>query len=185
MSRIALAVMALFLLSVAALAERPRPLGWGLDAMRSGSWDTAAALAARDGPVAADIVEWHRLRAGRGTWQDINAFLARRPDWPGEAFLRRKSEPAIARANAQGLLDFYADTPPQTAQGALDYAQAQIAHGNEGEAQATIVLAWRSMDMSASTRARYLSRHGDLIAPHHSAHRRGAGGAARRSGPRP
>lgn len=169
MSRIALAVMALFLLSVAALAERPRPLGWALDAMRGGSWDTAAALAARDGPVAADIIEWHRLRAGRGTWDDIDAFLTRRPDWPGEALLRRKSEPAVAKAGTGAVLEFYANTAPQTAQGALDYAKAQAAMGNEGEAHATVVLAWRSMEMSASTRALYLSLYRDLIAPHHSA----------------
>ena len=75
MSRIALAFALLFASAVAATAERPRPLGWAMEALRGGNWDTAAALAARDGDVAADIIEWHRLRAGRGTYAEVLDFL--------------------------------------------------------------------------------------------------------------
>lgn len=169
MSRFAAAVIALFLTVVAAMAERPRPLGWAMDAMRNGNWDVAATLAARDGPVAADVIEWHRLRAGRGTYAEVTAFLARRPDWPGEDYLRRQSEPAIAAAGADAVRAFYADQPPQTALGVLDYAAAQIAAGNRGEAEASIVLAWRTMTMPNTARALYLSLYADLLAPHHVA----------------
>ena len=169
MSRIALAVTALFLFAVAALAERPRPLGWAMDALRGGDWAAAANLAERDGAVALDVIQWHRLRAGRGNYADVADFLERRPNWPGEALLRRESEPAVALAGTDAVRQFYADNPPQTALGALDYAKAQTDVGNEGEAQATVVMAWRTLPMPASTRALYLSRHGDLIAPHHGA----------------
>ena len=37
MSRFAAALIVLFLTAVAALAERPRPLGWAMDAMRNGN----------------------------------------------------------------------------------------------------------------------------------------------------
>ena len=48
---------ALVLLQVLpASAERPRPLGWAMEAMRDGNWDTARDLAARDGPVATDVI---------------------------------------------------------------------------------------------------------------------------------
>jgi len=169
MSRIAFALVLLFLSAVASMAERPRPLGWAMDALRGGDWSTAARLAARDGPVAADVIEWQRLRAGRGTYTEVMAFLDRRPDWPGLPFLRRKSEPAVAAAGTAAVLDFYSTSEPQTAQGALDYAAAQIAAGNAGEAEATLVLAWHTMRMSASTHATYLANYGDLVSPHHAA----------------
>ncbi|WP_299151782.1 lytic transglycosylase domain-containing protein [uncultured Tateyamaria sp.] len=169
MSRCACAVMALFLLAVTALAERPRPLGWALDAMRAGNWDTAAALAARDGPIAADVIEWHRLRTGRGTYAEVRAFLGRRPDWPGQAYLLRQSEDAVAKAGDAALLRFYDDAIPQTASATLDYAAALISAGQRSKAETALILAWRTMPMSAATHALYLSLYGEVIRPHHQA----------------
>ena len=97
-SRFALILTLIFAIASPAVAERPRPLGWAMDAVRSGHWENAARLAQRDGDVAADVVEWHRLRAGHGEYAEIAAFLKRRPDWPGEPYLRRKSEPAVIKA---------------------------------------------------------------------------------------
>ena len=51
MTRLMAILISIFVLTVPAEAQRPRPLGWAMDAMRSGSWDAAAALAAR--PVTA------------------------------------------------------------------------------------------------------------------------------------
>ncbi|MEO0381463.1 MAG: lytic transglycosylase domain-containing protein, partial [Pseudomonadota bacterium] len=169
MSRIAGALIALFLMGVTASAERPRPLGWAMEAMRDGNWEVAATLAARDGPVAVDVIEWHRLRVGAGTHAEVIDFLSRRPNWPSESTLRRRAEPAIAAAGAQAVRAFYATSPPQTAQGVLDYAAAQSAVGNTGEAEASVVLAWRTLQMTASVRNKYLAQYGDLLAPHHSA----------------
>lgn len=169
MSRFAAAVIVLFLTVVTALAERPRPLGWALDAMRNGNWDVAAVLAARDGPVAADVIEWHRLRAGRGTYAEVVDFLTRRPDWPGEALLRRRSEPAVAAAGAGQVRAFYAQVSPQSATGVLDHAAALIDAGETGQAHAGIVLAWRTMAMAQTSRDIFLSLYGDLLAPHHIA----------------
>lgn len=169
MSRFATAVMALFLMAVAVGAERPRPLGWAMDAMRHGNWGVAATLADRDGPVAADIIEWHRLRAGRGTYEEVTDFLTRRRNWPGEALLRRRAEPALAAAGTQATLNFFADASPQTALGVLDYAAAQIDADNRGEAEASVVLAWRTMAMPETAQSLYLSLYADLLAPHHVA----------------
>ena len=73
-SRFALAMTLIFALAAPAVAERPRPLGWAMDAVRAGNWGNAARLVSRDGDVAADIVEWHRLRAGLGNYDDVAAF---------------------------------------------------------------------------------------------------------------
>lgn len=169
MSRFATCLLCLLLLALPASAERPRPLGWAMDALRNGNWDNAALIAARDGAVAADVIEWHRLRAGRGSVADVMAFLERRPDWPGEAFLRRKSETAFLTADDTDLLAFFADTAPQTPRGVLAYAAAKARKGETGDAEASIVLAWRSMPMNDTSHALFLAEHGDLLEPHHAA----------------
>ena len=157
----------MFLFSHAAVAERPRPLGWAMDAMRAGNWENAAVLAARDGPVAADVIEWHRLRAGLGTHAEVAAFLNRRSDWPGEAYLRRQSEEAVVAQGASAVLAFFADHPPKTPKGVLAYAAAKSGAGEGGEAQATVVLAWRTMPMSDESHALFMATYSDLLLNHH------------------
>ncbi|WP_299599938.1 lytic transglycosylase domain-containing protein [uncultured Tateyamaria sp.] len=169
MTRIALALALFFTLSVAALAERPRPLGWAMEALRSGNWDSAAALAARDGEVAADVIEWQRLRAARGTYADVVAFLERRPDWPGEALLRERSEEVVADQPDADILSFFENVGPQTPEGVLAHATALIRAERVGEAEANLVLAWHTMPMDDATQARYLASHTDLLKPHHAA----------------
>ncbi|WP_299554671.1 lytic transglycosylase domain-containing protein [uncultured Tateyamaria sp.] len=169
MTRIALALTLFFALSVAALAERPRPLGWAMEALRSGNWDSAAALAARDGEVAADVIEWQRLRAARGTYADVVAFLQRRPDWPGEALLRERSEEVVADQSDADILSFFENVGPQTPEGVLAHGTALIRAERAGEAEANLVLAWRTMPMESATQARYLAAHSDLLKPHNAA----------------
>ena len=71
MTRLMAILIGIFVLTVPAEAQRPRPLGWAMDAMRTGNWDSAAILAARDGQVAAARVvgaaaEAPGAAAGRG-----------------------------------------------------------------------------------------------------------------------
>ncbi|WP_299046861.1 lytic transglycosylase domain-containing protein [uncultured Tateyamaria sp.] len=169
MSRIALAFALLFVSAVAALAERPRPLGWAMEALRAGNWDSAAQIAARDGDVAADIVEWQRLRASRGTYAEVVAFLDRRPDWPGEALLRQRSEKAVVDAGDTAILSFFEDTGPQTPEGILAHAAALTRADRTGEADANLVLAWRTLPMDETAQARFLAAHETLLKPHHAA----------------
>jgi soluble lytic murein transglycosylase len=169
MTRYLTSLLLIFTLAAPAMAERPRPLGWGLDAMRTGNWESAAAIAARDGAVAADVIEWHRLRAGRGTYAEVRAFLDRRPDWPGEAFLRRKSENAVSSAGDAAILAFFREMSPQTPGGVLAYAAALTRAGQSGDAQARVVLAWRTMPMDATEQALFVAEHATILRPHHAA----------------
>ena len=159
----------IFALAQPAAAERPRPLGWAIDAMRNGNFNAALRIAGRDGPVARDVIEWHRLRAGRGTFQDVTEFLKRRADWPGEAYLRRRSEPAVLKAGDAAILSFFKGAPPQTPRGILGHAAAQARAGNTSAAQASIVAAWRSLPMDATEQALFLAQHEALLKPHHAA----------------
>ncbi len=168
-TRITATIVLVFVLALPALAERPRPLGWALDAMRAGNWDTAAMIAARDGPVAADVIEWHRLRAGRGTYVEARAFLDRRPDWPGEDYLRKQVEEAVIGQDDPAILSFFAQIAPQTPQGVLAHAAALIRAGQRGEAEADVVLAWRTMPMNTTSQALFLAEHEGILKPHHAA----------------
>ena len=166
-TRVFIALALVLLTVMPAHAERPRPLGWALDAMEKGDWEAAAQIAEKDGPVAADIIEWARLRDGQGSFADVQSFLKRRPDWPGERYLRRSSENAVLDQNDAVVLQFFATTPAQTPSGVLRHARALANVGRKAEADATVINAWRDMPMGAAQHARYLSEHGAILAPHH------------------
>ncbi len=140
----------------------------GLIAQRD--WPAARAEAAPAGPVAQAIVAWYRLRAGDGTWDEVRAFLARHPDWPGLALMRRKGEVLIpAGAPAAKVRAYFEGHPPQTGAGVLALARADEAAGDTGEALASVVLAWRSFSLARPERKAFLRRYGKLLAPHHAA----------------
>lgn len=147
----------------------PRPLASAIEALGAGRWEAAARLAARDGPAAADLVEWYRLRAGLGAPDEIMDFLGRNGDWPGLDLLRRNSEAAMAGADFDAVLAFYDGYVPQTGTGALSAARARLARGRQGEAEAGIVMAWRTLDLTAAEQADFLREFGALLAPHHEA----------------
>ncbi|WP_238368151.1 lytic transglycosylase domain-containing protein [Mesobacterium pallidum] len=167
-------VLCLVGLSVGGAALRaqeaaPRPLAQAMDAMRGGDWAEARRLAEGDGKVAVDIIEWHRLRAGRGAPEHVMEFIAERPDWPGMDWLRRKSEAAIAGASDEVILAFFDGEAAQTATGALALAGALDRRGDRGAAEIEIVLAWRTMQMGETEQAGMLAGWSDLLAPHHEA----------------
>jgi soluble lytic murein transglycosylase len=169
MTRLLTALMLVFVLAWPALAQSQRPLAQALEAMRAGNWDDAAQTAQGDGPVAADLIEWHRLRAGRGTLTQAQAFLNRRPDWPGEAYLRRQTEDAVLGENDDAILAFFRTVGPQTPTGILAQAAALLRADEVGEAKANLVLAWRTLPMNATSQALFLAEHEDLLKPHHTA----------------
>ncbi|WP_164660373.1 lytic transglycosylase domain-containing protein [Tropicibacter sp. Alg240-R139] len=173
MTRVLAAVVALILLGAAiggsAGAGPADDLKLGLKEMRAGNWNDALRVSGGRGSVPRDIIVWHWLRKGFGTSGDVLVFLARRPDWPGLDFLRRKSEPSFTNADPDRVLKFYAQMPPQTAEGALNYAAALMATGQRGDAEAELVKAWRTMPMGSGLQKDYLENFGKLLKPHHAA----------------
>ncbi len=156
----------------------PRPAGLmrghemrlALAAAQRGDWQGAGEIAAGDGGVAADIIEWQRLRAGDGTFADYRAFLGRNPDWPGLDLLRKRGEATIPEAAAAGaVVDYFGGEAPQTGQGSLRLAAALTSLGETAKAEAELVRAWRGMAMSAEDEAAFLAAHDKLLAPHHTA----------------
>ena len=172
MWRILLTVVTIVYMSVPALAQTPggaRPLQAAMDAMRSGNWAEARIAARREGQEALDIINWLNLRAGNGSAAEVQDFLDRNADWPGLPYLRKKSEEAMAEASHAEVLAFFADDLPQTGTGALALARAQVARGEQGAAEAGIVMAWRTLALSQSEHSAFLEQYGDILKPHHAA----------------
>lgn len=135
---------------------------------RSGDWEAARTTARAGGALPADILEWHRLRQGKGSFDDTIRFLARHPDWPGLKLLRRKSEEAIPRgSNASKILTFFASQPPQTGRGALRYVEALEAAGKGDTARDVLINAWISLSMDEDEHTAFSTRYPNGLAKHH------------------
>lgn len=169
MMRLTLLLFTLLCAPFGLRAEGHVPLTRAFDAMRAGDWTGARTVASEISPVAYDLIEWHRLRAGRGTAADVMQFLDMNPDWPGLEWMRKRSESAMLDASDEDVLAFFKEVLPQTAEGAMAHARALRARGDGGAADAGLVLAWRSMSIGPETHARMLAEHGDLLKGHHIA----------------
>lgn len=66
------------------------------------------------------------------------------------------------------ILEYFAEQPPQTGHGALQYARALKATGGaEEEAKGQVILAWISMSLSTSEEAAFKSDWRTTIRDHH------------------
>ncbi|MDR5653029.1 lytic transglycosylase domain-containing protein [Ruixingdingia sedimenti] len=160
---------ALALSSAPAAPAQDAPLARAMARAAAQDWAAAAEAAQPLGPLAADIVEWMRLRAGEGRLGDYEAFVARRADWPGLDLLRRRGEAAVARSQTPArVIAWFADTAPQTAEGALALVRALRAAGQDTRADAVAAAAWAELPFTADEQAAMLLLAGPALAAHHT-----------------
>ncbi len=149
-------------------ADDPGALAEALKSAAARDWPVAMGRARVSGPVAYDILEWQRLRAGEGTFAEFSEFAAGHADWPGMPLLRQKAEAAIPDGeDPAAVIAWFDGSPAVTGAGALALAAALDAEGQRAEAETTVVAAWRSMALDSETQARFADRWGDVLAPHH------------------
>lgn len=147
--KIFFAVLMLLALARMSRADSTDDLRAAMVAVRAGDFVTAQGLAGPPGGLAADIVEWHSLRAGTGTFADYLSFVKRRPDWPGLPWLRKFGEDKIGSGtDPKAVAAYFANDLPQTPAGIRSAIAAYRALGQTGDAEALAVLAWRSMALS-------------------------------------
>lgn len=166
------AVLALILCGpFAARADDPEALRAALAAAGARDWAAAETQARQAGPLAFDLVEWHRLRAGQGSFADFADFADRRADWPGMELLRRKAEAALGpdgpTVPADAIIAFFARQAPLTGTGALALIEAYQARGEAAQATRTAVRAWRELSLTEVEEAAFLARHPALLSAHH------------------
>ncbi len=147
----------------------PHALASALDAGAAGDWARAGELAAREGRVAEELIEWARLRNGQGTLDEVLAFLNAHPGWPGLDRLRTGSLDLLEGASDAQIAAFYEGAPPQTGEGLLRHAAALTALGRAEQAQKAVIAAWRSFDLSTEEHTEFLNTYGTVLVPHHTA----------------
>lgn len=147
-------------------AAKVNALTSAIAAARADDWQGAQDKAREGGEIAVDIINWHQLRQGKGSFDEARAFLTRRFDWPGLKLLRRQTERHIPRNGApQPVLDFFATQPPQTGRGALRYAEALKAVGRAEDQN--ILAAWTTLSMDQDEHEAFVARHGQILKDHH------------------
>ena len=131
-------------------------------------WAEASARAQGAGAVGADVIEWQQLRAGEGLLGEYEAFLARRPDWPGLPYLKAAGEVAVARStDPDRVLQYFADTPPAKAAGVLALTAALEAKGRHAEALEAATIGWTKLKFTADEQGHLLDTYGpDLRVAH-------------------
>ncbi|CAI2935611.1 lytic transglycosylase domain-containing protein [Aminobacter niigataensis] len=143
----------------------------GLDALSSGDFTQARAVRDSLPETALDrhILMWAIAINGgdKVPSADIAAAAQALPNWPGLATLRRNSERAMARENPAPniVVSAFAGSEPQTIEGALLLARAQIALGDTKAARATIGPFWRSEKLEAKQEVAILAEFAALIPP--------------------
>jgi soluble lytic murein transglycosylase len=131
-------------------------------------WAEASARAQGAGAVGADVIEWQRLRAGEGLLGEYEAFLARRPDWPGLPYLKAAGEVAVARSNdPDRVLQYFGGEAPAKAAGILALTAALEATGRHAEAVEAATIGWTKLKFTAEEQAHLLDTYGpDLRVAH-------------------
>lgn len=130
-----------------ALADTAQAMRTALELTAAKDWDGALAVAPAG--VGRDIVEWQRLRAGEGRLPEYEAFLQRRPDWPGLPYLREQGEEAVARSDDPArVIAWFGTDLPQTGEGALAYVRALQASGRMAEAETEAMRAWAELSFA-------------------------------------
>ncbi|GAA2862534.1 soluble lytic murein transglycosylase [Aminobacter niigataensis] len=143
----------------------------GLDALSSGDFTQARAVRDSLPETALDrhILMWAIAINGgdKVPSADIAAAAQALPNWPGLATLRRNSERAMARENPgpNVVVSAFAGSEPQTIEGALLLARAQMALGDTKAARATIGPFWRSEKLEAKQEVAILAEFAALIPP--------------------
>lgn len=155
--------------SLPALAQSPdaAALSEAYTFRSSGDWESAKS---RVTGLGRDVIEWHRLRAGVGTFDEYRTFLRQNADWPGLPLLARKGESSIPdTAPPREVIDYLTAYPPNTATGALRLIDAYEAAGATGDAAAQAVITWREIALSQDEAQKLINRYGSTVTDHATA----------------
>ena len=171
MKRVVLgAIFAAFFVSnsYAQIGPEGTALATAMKSVFASDWDSAKDHAKPAGQVGEDIIEWHRLRAGDGTFVDYQRFLKRRSDWPGLPLMITKGEASIPQdATADQVITYFATQAPGTGSGALRLAAAFSSQGKGDRARTQIVAGWTSLSLTEKEQAEFLAKYADALKGQH------------------
>jgi len=137
-------------------------------AYRRGDLSAGDAIRARVAKAGARFfLDWAAIRLGGVTipFDRVLAFGLAHPDFPGQAWLRRRAEDAllVERKPASLVRAFFAREQPQTASGKLALAQAFRGDGLGEDAAALVRDAWRNDTFGRDLEGRILDAFKDVL----------------------
>jgi soluble lytic murein transglycosylase len=133
------------LLSYSLPAEDGTKLAAAFKALSSG--DTAKAKevqATLSDPLARTLVEWERLRRGKGEAADYLKFLAEHPDWPSRESLQKKMEESLFSegGDTELIATYFKGREARSPAGMAVLASVHLAHGEKDKAKALAAKIW-------------------------------------------
>lgn len=156
----------LLALSLAAAPLAAEDMRAALELAGAKDWD--GALAEAPVGIGRDIIDWQRLRDGKGGFAEYVAFLARHPDWPGLPYLREQGEATLATVENPGdVIAYFQTEPPQTGAGSLALVKALLATGKLAEAETEALRGWTLLSFGADEEAALLAMMPDALALGH------------------
>lgn len=130
----------------------PGTLTKAFAAQDANDWTTAKSLSEGKQPLVRDLVQWRFVStSGSGaTFDEIDAFLTRHPNWPGRGATAQRGEEALL---AESLVDTKGDGwfkahPPRTSAGCLGYAKYQFLRDRKEAAEHDIRRCWQTLVLS-------------------------------------
>ncbi len=166
--RILTPLLAAMLIGAPAISQTVDPAQIAAIEAAETGWDEAYALTTD--PVTTDVLTWLRLREGRASFATYQAFVASNPDWPDLVRLRAASERVIQKGHDPAeVIGWFADTPPQTGEGAVRLAEALMTTGKIEEANAVLRTAWIDLRLTESGHKAMMAAFPDLLEPFHVA----------------
>jgi soluble lytic murein transglycosylase len=154
------------LLSYSLPAEDGTKLAAAFKALSSG--DTAKAKevqATLSDPLARTLVEWERLRRGKGEAADYLKFLAEHPDWPSREILQRKMEESLFSegGDTELIATYFKGREARSPAGMAVLASVHLAHGEKDKAKALAAKIWREENLPESLEKGFLARFGPML----------------------
>lgn len=150
------------------VAQSSEALAKAMDHMRAQDWPEAFAAVKPAGETGRAVVEWHYLRAGKGTLGEYETFLARYSDWPGLPYLRKRGEISLTNGfSAPRVLNYFGATSPETGTGALALAVALQQTGKNEHANEVLADAWRTMSLTSTEQKTFLDKYSAVLRSHH------------------
>lgn len=148
----------------------PAALAAAFLAISDADWAEATKRAAPAGQIGTDLVAWHQLRAGNGSFADYTKFLNTHSDWPGLVLMHQKGELAINdQTPPSDVIAYFSDLSPRSGYGAYKLANAYMNTDHAGDAAAGVVMTWRSFALDKMGFKIFTKTYGDMLAPHHTA----------------
>ncbi len=116
-------------------------------------------------PVARKLVDWFRLRAGRGEIGEYRAFLDANPAWPSQSVLTKRLEEAlfVRGGSSRDIKRAFEKTIPETGAGLAALASAYLAEGDEAKAAELARKAWREYEFADELETGFQQRFARLL----------------------